>query len=991
MPQDFTGARSLTRALACLQGGDYPAALRCFEVFLTAEAENTAAREAAARAAERMEDWPQVARHWFELHNADPTAIGPVRRHVAALFKSQDWRAAESFCDRAAVLRENRHRMEATRYRLRILLERGDLPAAEKLTITARQDAPVAPGLTLALAEGWLAAGYACRALDLARTAPPSDDRERAWLIARALVQKQAWQAARITLEPLLNGPMATRARLALARNAAAQKDEATARRHYEAVRQDAPDHPEAVAQLARLAIVDRDPGQAIALLEDHGKALTPARRAHLRARAAHLQQPGGGREVFQPLLRSQPRNIALQIAFARHLREIAALEEARALVDTVLESAPEHIEALRLRMAILRDANASDDLQLAAAEAALAQLPQDAGLLHAVGGLLARKDREAGAAFYRSAIERAPRSAVLWRNGVYHTWMCNRVEEARRLADQALERLGAAEAATLADVAWIEQAAGRLERALRLIDRAVRAEPSDIRTISRAVDICMEAGSYARAWSHLERLDRLQPERRSPGMAEAAARCTAAFRAVARASGGAQPMVPAPVPGRFPDRLFDAIAACAKPDLSPGRSGILVLTSNLGAGGAERQVTYSIQGLSDRGPGAEPVTLAVNSLDPLQGNDFFLEEVRSAGIAPVELAAMHEGGAVRDLLAEAPQHAEAVRTLSALPPKIARVALPFYVLCVRNRPRVVHLWQDAIAVAGGMAAMLAGVGRIVLCTRSTRPAEIRRYRRFLRAGYRALDRYAGDVVIVNNSANGARDYENWLGLPEGRVQVFYNGYDFAAMNDRAAAVPKGRLRTELGIPPGAPVLGGVMRFSSVKRPDLWAKVAIAAARQQPDLHGLIVGDGPMRQEVMDHVARAGLSDRIHFAGRRSPVEPWMKAMDMLFLSSVTEGLPNVLIEAQAMGRPVVTMDVGGAAETIAPGKTGLALGEAPPQELGRKIAELLADRPRSAAMGRAARQHVEARFGLSRLIENLGHFYGPRSGPANKGSTPLC
>ena len=146
-----------------------------------------------------------------------------------------------------------------------------------------------------------------------------------------------------------------------------------------------------------------------------------------------------------------------------------------------------------------------------------------------------------------------------------------------------------------------------------------------------------------------------------------------------------------------------------------------------------------------------------------------------------------------------------------------------------------------------------------------------------------------------------------------------------------------------------------------------------------------------MRQEVMDHVARAGLSDRIHFAGRRSPVEPWMKAMDMLFLSSVTEGLPNVLIEAQAMGRPVVTMDVGGAAETIAPGKTGLALGEAPPQELGRKIAELLADRPRSAAMGCAARQHVEARFGLSRLIEDLGHFYGPPAGPDNEGSTPLC
>ena len=84
-----------------------------------------------------------------------------------------------------------------------------------------------------------------------------------------------------------------------------------------------------------------------------------------------------------------------------------------------------------------------------------------------------------------------------------------------------------------------------------------------------------------------------------------------------------------------------------------------------------------------------------------------------------------------------------------------------------------------------------------------------------------------------------------------------------------------------------------------------------------------------------------------------------------------------MLIEMQAMGRPVVTMDVGGAAETLRPGITGLALHEATPGLLAREITDLLADPCRMKKMGSAARQHVEASFGLSRMMSELDLLYG--------------
>ena len=107
-------------------------------------------------------------------------------------------------------------------------------------------------------------------------------------------------------------------------------------------------------------------------------------------------------------------------------------------------------------------------------------------------------------------------------------------------------------------------------------------------------------------------------------------------------------------------------------------------------------------------------------------------------------------------------------------------------------------------------------------------------------------------------------------------------------------------------------MLGSVFRMSEEKRPLLWLDVAANVAAQRPDAHFVVCGDGPMRDEMRTYAAELGIADRVHLPGAQSNIGSWFKLMDVVMLTSRHEGLPNVLLEAQSLGVPVVAPDVGG-------------------------------------------------------------------------------
>lgn len=291
-------------------------------------------------------------------------------------------------------------------------------------------------------------------------------------------------------------------------------------------------------------------------------------------------------------------------------------------------------------------------------------------------------------------------------------------------------------------------------------------------------------------------------------------------------------------------------------------------------------------------------------------------------------------------------------------------------------RPKIVHLWLDEVNVKGGLAAVAAGVPRIILSGRNLPPNNYLLYHPYMREGYRWLLKQPG-VTLINNSAAGARAYERWLELKQGNIRAVYNGFDFD--EELLAVCRRGRTeyRERHEIPPNVPLVGTVIRLSEEKCPLRWAEIAAHVGKVLPEAHFLVVGDGPLRKELEARAAQPDLAGRLHVVGVEKQALDAIAAMDLFLLSSRGEGLPNVLVEAQALGVPVVTTNVGGAPEALVHGHTGWLLGSDKPEKAAAEIVQLLCNPAELQRAGAAGPEFVKSRFGLERMLDETLEVYG--------------
>jgi glycosyltransferase involved in cell wall biosynthesis len=295
------------------------------------------------------------------------------------------------------------------------------------------------------------------------------------------------------------------------------------------------------------------------------------------------------------------------------------------------------------------------------------------------------------------------------------------------------------------------------------------------------------------------------------------------------------------------------------------------------------------------------------------------------------------------------------------------------YALFLREqRPALLHTWMDSCNVRAGFAALLVGVPRLILSGRSVAPDHFAIFQPYMRAGYRTiLD--STDAIILNNSHAGANDYARWLGCHSERIDVIHNGFEFP--EDIRSHRPTARV--ELGFGDENVVLGGILRFSEEKRPDLWLEVADRFVRADPKHRAVAFGDGPMRPGLLAEIEKRGLTGRVFMPGITRDAWASFSAFDIFILTSRMEGLPNVLIEAQASGLPVVAPDVGGAGETLVDGVTGLLAPDDGPDTLARLCIELGQDDARRARMGSAGAAFARTEFSADRMVERTLAIYG--------------
>ena len=168
------------------------------------------------------------------------------------------------------------------------------------------------------------------------------------------------------------------------------------------------------------------------------------------------------------------------------------------------------------------------------------------------------------------------------------------------------------------------------------------------------------------------------------------------------------------------------------------------------------------------------------------------------------------------------------------------------------------------------------------------------------------------------NSHCGARILVDGLG-PAQRVVVVPNGVDFPELRE-SATTPE--LRSELGIATTDPVVGFVGRNQRVKNVPRFLKIASRLFEQIPGLHIVVIGSG-LDESVRGRLAPNLPSARTHFLGPRQNVPALLKDMDVLVITSDSEGCPNVALEALGLGVPVVSADVGDVGRMIAAAQRG--------------------------------------------------------------------
>lgn len=211
-------------------------------------------------------------------------------------------------------------------------------------------------------------------------------------------------------------------------------------------------------------------------------------------------------------------------------------------------------------------------------------------------------------------------------------------------------------------------------------------------------------------------------------------------------------------------------------------------------------------------------------------------------------------------------------------------------------------------------------------------------------------------------------------GMRSEKVVTIRNGVDLEALQPQPA--DPAAVRRELGLAPDTPLVGVVGSFLPVKRFDLFLKAAQRVAADHPDAVFLVVGDGGLRAELEAQASALGIENRVLFPGFRDDVPRVLSALDVFVLSSDSEGTPYVVVEAMAMGKPVVATKAGGVPEQVRTGTEGFLVDCGDDAGLASGISRLLSDDALRAEMGRRARARAEREFSQAKAVEQLQAVY---------------
>ena len=284
-----------------------------------------------------------------------------------------------------------------------------------------------------------------------------------------------------------------------------------------------------------------------------------------------------------------------------------------------------------------------------------------------------------------------------------------------------------------------------------------------------------------------------------------------------------------------------------------------------------------------------------------------------------------------------------------------------------RERVDVIHAHNQGAAFYGGLAGLICG--RPLVVTRHGVSFGKDRSHVWLS---RLATMLAHDVVCVGRDVCQAARRIDWA--PAGKLRLIYNGVDTSIFRPR----PNERqaLRRELGAGPEEKLVISVGRMAPEKDYPTLLKAVAALAGQAPGCRLVMVGPGPELPLLEDLARKLDMNQRVVWLGERADIPELLAAADVFALSSRSEGVSIAILEAMASGLPVVATAVGGNAELVEQGTTGILSPPANPGALAQALLALLNDPARAEHMGQAGRARAQRNFSLEAMVRSYAGLY---------------
>lgn len=281
--------------------------------------------------------------------------------------------------------------------------------------------------------------------------------------------------------------------------------------------------------------------------------------------------------------------------------------------------------------------------------------------------------------------------------------------------------------------------------------------------------------------------------------------------------------------------------------------------------------------------------------------------------------------------------------------------------------PDIIHMHNPTALLYGAIAGKMARVRGMIVTQHGSVSAENPRMR-FITG---RLSRMANKNIPV--SADIEKYLRNKYSLKSDKIETIINGIDDSIYRPNAAERVEGKRKFDLK---DNIIIGHVARFSAEKDQRHLLKAFSMVASKIDNAMLVMVGDGPLRDDLELFAKELNISDKVLFTGFRSDIPALLNIFDIFVLSSTREGTSLTLIEAMGAGLPIVATDVGGNSNVLDDKKTGLLVPARNAGRLADAIISLCQDPRAREEMGKAGRKRMEENFSLNKMAENYAKLY---------------